>query len=179
MKIANDIRWLASGPTSGLAEIVLPAVQPGSSIMPGKVNPVMAEAVMMVAAQVMGNHLTVTLGGQHGNFELNVMMPVMAHNLLESITLLTTVSDAFRTKAIEGIEANRKRAQDLLERNPSIATALNKSIGYDEAAKVAKESATSGRSVREVVKERGLLTEEQLDTILNVRDMTEPGIPGR
>jgi fumarate hydratase class II len=179
MKIANDIRWMASGPTSGLAEIVLPAVQPGSSIMPGKVNPVMAEAVMMVAAQVMGNHLTVTLGGQHGNFELNVMMPVMAHNLLESITLLTTVSDAFRTKAIEGIEANRKRAQELLERNPSIATALNKSIGYDEAAKVAKESATSGRSVREVVKERGLLTEEQLDTILNVRDMTEPGIPGR
>lgn len=179
MKIANDIRWMASGPTSGLAEIQLPAVQPGSSIMPGKVNPVMAEAVMMVAAQVMGNHVTVTIGGQHGNFELNVMMPVMAHNLLESIAITGTVCDAFREKCVEGITANRKRAQELLERNPSIATALNKAIGYDEAAKIAKEAATSGRSVREVVKEKGLLTDAQLDAILNVRDMTEPGIPGR
>jgi fumarate hydratase class II len=179
MKIANDIRWMSSGPTSGLAEITLPAIQPGSSIMPGKVNPVQCEAVMMVAAQVMGNHVTVTIGGQHGNFELNVMMPVMAHNLLESISILTTVSDAFRTKCVEGITANRKRAQDLLERNPSIATALNKSIGYDEAAKVAKESAANNESVRDVVKRRGLLTDEQLDTVLNVRDMTEPGIPGR
>ena len=179
MKIANDIRWLASGPTSGLAEIMLPAIQPGSSIMPGKVNPVMAESMMMVCAQVMGNHLTVTIGGQHGNFELNVMMPVMAHNLLESITILTTACDAFRSNAVEGITANRKRCQELLERNPSIATALNKSIGYDEAAKVAKESASSGRSVRDVVKERGLLSDDQLDTVLNVRDMTEPGIPGR
>ncbi len=179
MKIANDIRWMASGPTSGLAEITLPAIQPGSSIMPGKVNPVQCEAVMMVAAQVMGNHVTVTIGGQHGNFELNVMMPVMAHNLLESIAILTTVSDAFRTMCVEGITANRKRAQELLERNPSIATALNKSIGYDEAAKVAKEAAANNESVRDVVKRRGLLTEAQLDTILNVRDMTEPGIPGR
>lgn len=177
MKIANDIRWMASGPTSGLAEITLPAVQPGSSIMPGKVNPVMAEALMMVAAQVMGNHVAVTVGGQHGNFELNVMMPVMAHNLLESIALLTTACDAFRTKCVEGIEANRKRAQELLERNPSIATALNKSIGYDEAAKVAKEAAANGESVRAVVKRRGLLDDEQLDRVLNVRDMTEPGIP--
>jgi len=179
MKIANDIRWMASGPTSGIAEIFLPEVQPGSSIMPGKVNPVLCEAVMMVAAQVMGNHVTVTIGGQHGNFELNVMMPVMTHNLLESITILGTVCDAFRTKCVEGITANRKRAQELLERNPSIATALNKSIGYDEAAKVAKEAAANGESVREVVKRRGLLSDEQLDTILNVRDMTEPGIPGR
>jgi fumarate hydratase class II len=177
MKIANDLRWMASGPTSGLAEITLPAVQPGSSIMPGKVNPVLCEAVMMVAAQVMGNHVAVTVGGQHGNFELNVMMPVMAHNLLESIALLTTVSDAFRTKCVEGVRANRKRAQELLERNPSIATALNKSIGYDEAAKVAKEAAANGESVREVVKRRGLLDDEQLDRVLNVRDMTEPGIP--
>lgn len=129
LKIANDIRWLASGPTSGIAEIQLPAVQPGSSIMPGKVNPVLCEAVMMVATQVMGNHLTVTLGGQHGNFELNVMMPVMAHNLLESITITANVCDAFREKCVEGITANRQRAQDLLERNPSIATALNKTIG--------------------------------------------------
>jgi fumarate hydratase class II len=179
LKIANDIRWLSSGPTSGIAEIQLPAVQPGSSIMPGKVNPVLCEAVMMVATQVMGNHLTVTLGGQHGNFELNVMMPVMAHRLLESITITANVCDAFREKCVEGITANRQRAQDLLERNPSIATALNKTIGYDEAAKIAKESAGSGRSVREVVKERGLLSDAQLDQILNVRDMTEPGIPGR
>jgi fumarate hydratase class II len=179
MKIANDIRWLASGPTSGLAEIQLPAVQPGSSIMPGKVNPVQCEAVMMVAAQVMGNHLTVTLGGQHGNFELNVMMPVMTHNLLQSITITANVCDAFRTKCVEGIVANRKRAQELLERNPSIATALNKTIGYDEAAKIAKEAAQNGESVREVVKRKGLLSDAQLDTVLNVRDMTEPGIPGR
>ncbi|MBV9790388.1 MAG: class II fumarate hydratase [Chloroflexi bacterium] len=179
MKIANDIRWMASGPTSGLAEIMLPAIQPGSSIMPGKVNPVMCESLMMVCAQVMGNHLTVTIGGQHGNFELNVMMPVMAHNLLESIAILGAVCDAFRVNCVEGITANRKRCQELLELNPSIATALNKSIGYDEAAKVAKESASSGRSVREVVKERGLLSDDQLDTVLNVRDMTEPGIPGR
>ena len=179
IKIANDIRWMASGPTSGLAEIMLPAIQPGSSIMPGKVNPVMCESLMMVCAQVMGNHLTVTIGGQHGNFELNVMMPVMAHNLLESIAILGAVCDAFRVNCVEGITANRKRCQELLELNPSIATALNKSIGYDEAAKVAKESASSGRSVREVVKERGLLSDDQLDTVLNVRDMTEPGIPGR
>jgi fumarate hydratase class II len=179
MKIANDIRWLASGPTSGLAEITLPAIQPGSSIMPGKVNPVLCEAVMMVCAQVMGNHVTVTIGGQHGNFELNTMMPVMAYNLLESITILATVCDAFRTKCVEGITANHERAQALLERNPAIATALNKIIGYDEAAKIAKEAANTGESVREVVKRHGLLTDEQLDGVLHVRDMTEPGIPGR
>ena len=179
MKIANDIRWLASGPTAGLSEIFLPAVQPGSSIMPGKVNPVMCESVMMIAAQVMGNHVTVTVGGQHGNFELNVMMPVMAHNLLESISILTTGCDAFRAFAVEGIQANRKRAQELLEKNPAIATALNKYIGYDAAAKVAKESGAKNESVRDVVKRLGLLPDEQLDQVLNVRDMTEPGIPGR
>jgi len=179
LKIANDIRWMGSGPTSGLGEIRLPETQPGSSIMPGKVNPVMAEMLMMVCAQVIGNHLTVSIGNQHGNFELNVMMPVMAHNLLESIALLTSACDTFRSRCVEGIEANRERARELLERNPSIATALNKSIGYDEAAKVAKEAAATGRSVREVVKSRGLLSDAQLDTVLNVRDMTEPGIPGR
>jgi fumarate hydratase class II len=178
LKIANDIRWLASGPTSGLAEITLPAVQPGSSIMPGKVNPVMSEALMMVCAQVMGNHVAVTVGGQHGNFELNVMMPVMAHNLLQSVAILAQGCDAFRTRAVEGIGANRQRCRDLLERNPSIATALNAYIGYDEAAAVAKESARNYESVRDVVKRRGLLSDEQLDQVLNVRDMTEPGIPG-
>jgi len=178
LKIANDIRWMASGPTSGLAEITLPAVQPGSSIMPGKVNPVMSEALMMVCAQVMGNHVAVTVGGQHGNFELNVMMPVMAHNLLQSVAILAQGCDAFRTRAVEGIGANRERCRELLERNPSIATALNAYIGYDEAAAVAKESARNYESVRDVVKRRGLLSDEQLDQVLNVRDMTEPGIPG-
>ena len=178
LKIANDIRWLASGPTSGLAEITLPAIQPGSSIMPGKVNPVMSEAMMMVCAQVMGNHVAVTIGGQHGNFELNVMMPVMAHNFLQSVAILASACDAFRTNAVEGIGANRQRCRDLLERNPSIATALNAYIGYDQAASVAKESAKNYESVREVVKRRGLLGDDQLDQVLDVREMTEPGIPG-
>ena len=178
LKIANDVRWLASGPTSGLAEITLPAVQPGSSIMPGKVNPVMSEAMMMVCAQVMGNHVTVTVGGQHGNFELNVMMPVMANALLQSVAILAAACDAFRTRAVEGIGANRERCRELLEKNPSIATALNAYVGYDEAAAVAKESAKNGESVRDVVKRRGLLSDEQLDTVLDVREMTEPGIPG-
>jgi fumarate hydratase class II len=178
LKIANDIRWLASGPTSGLAEITLPAIQPGSSIMPGKVNPVMSEAMMMLCAQVMGNHLAVTVGGQHGNFELNVMMPVMAHNFLQSVSILSNGCDAFRTNAVEGIGANRERCRELLEKNPSIATALNAYIGYDEAASVAKESARNFESVRDVVKRRGLLSDDKLDEVLNVREMTEPGIPG-
>jgi fumarate hydratase, class II len=178
LKIANDIRWLASGPTSGLAEITLPAIQPGSSIMPGKVNPVMSEALMMVAAQVMGSHLTITVAGQHGNFELNVMMPVMAKSFLQSVDILARGCDAFRTRAVEGISANRERCRQLLERNPSIATALNAYIGYDEASAVAKESAKNYESVRDVVKRRGLLSDDQLDQVLNVREMTEPGIPG-
>ncbi|MEX2570380.1 MAG: class II fumarate hydratase [Gemmatimonadota bacterium] len=179
LKISNDIRWLSSGPTSGLAEINLPAIQPGSSIMPGKVNPVMSEALMMVCAQVMGNHVTVTVGGQHGNFELNVMMPVMASNFLQSVDILSRGCDAFRTRAVEGITANRDRCRELLEKNPSIATALNAYIGYDEASSVAKEAAKNFESVRDVVKRRGLLSDEQLDEVLNVREMTEPGIPGR
>lgn len=179
LKIVNDIRHLSSGPTSGLSEIQLPAIQPGSSIMPGKVNPVMSEAVMMVCARVMGNHTTITIGGQHGNFELNVMMPVMTHAMLESISILAGAMDAFRTNALEGIQANRERCRELLELNPSIATALNAAIGYDQAAKVAKKAAAERRSVREVVKEMGLLSDEELDEVLNVREMTEPGIPGK
>ncbi|HET7321141.1 MAG TPA: class II fumarate hydratase [Longimicrobiaceae bacterium] len=178
LKIANDIRWLSSGPTSGIHEITLPAIQPGSSIMPGKVNPVQSEAMMMVCAQVMGNHVTVTIGGQHGNFELNVMMPVMAHAFLQSCSILANACDAFREKCVVGITANRERARELLEKNPSIATALNAYIGYDEASSVAKEAAKENESVREVVKRRGLLKDEQLDEVLNVREMTEPGIPG-
>jgi fumarate hydratase class II len=177
MKIADDIRWLGSGPTSGLFEIRLPSVQPGSSIMPGKVNPVMCEAMMMVCARVMGNHTTVTVAGSRGNFELNVMMPVLAHALLESITLLANVARLFTDRCVVGIEANEERARDLLEKNPSIATALNPYIGYDAAAVVAKESAKRGVSVRDVVREQGLLPEDEIDAALDVRSMTEPGLP--
>ena len=177
-KIADDVRWLASGPTSGISEILIPAVQPGSSIMPGKVNPVMCEAMMMVAARVMGNHTTVTIAGQRGNFELNVMMPVLAQALLESITLLSNVARAFTDRCVTGIEANEPRAKQLLEKNPSIATALNPYIGYDQAVEVAKEAARAGRSVRDVVEEKGLLKPEEIDEALDVRTMTEPGLPG-
>jgi len=177
MKIADDIRWLGSGPTSGLHEISLPAVQPGSSIMPGKVNPVMSEAMMMVAARVMGNHTTVTVAGSRGNFELNVMMPVLAQALLESITLLSNVARAFTDRCVVGIEVNEARARELLEKNPSIATALNPYIGYDAAAVVAKESAKRGMSVRDVVREKKLLPDDQIDSALDVRSMTEPGLP--
>ncbi|MFK7847537.1 MAG: class II fumarate hydratase [Rhodothermales bacterium] len=179
MKIVNDIRHLSSGPTSGLSEIKLPAIQPGSSIMPGKVNPVMSEAMMMVCAKVMGNLTTITVGGQHGNFELNVMMPVMAHAMLESITILTRGCDAFRKKCLEGIQADKERCQELLELNPSIATALNAAVGYDKASEIAKKSAKERKSVRTVVLEMNLLSETDLDNYLNVREMTEPGIPGK
>ncbi len=178
MKIADDIRWLGSGPTSGIHEIKLPAIQPGSSIMPGKVNPVMSEAMMMVCARVMGNHTTITVAGSRGNFELNVMMPVLAQALLESITLLANVATAFADKCVAGIEVNTERAKELLEKNPSIATALNPYIGYDAASVVAKESAERGVSVRQVVAEKGLLPDDQIDEALDVRGMTEPGLPG-
>lgn len=178
MKIVNDIRHLSSGPTSGLSEIQLPAIQPGSSIMPGKVNPVMSEAMMMVAARVMGNHTTITVGGQHGNFELNVMMPVMTHAMLESVSILSGGLAAFRTRCLDGITANRERCRELLELNPSIATALNRAIGYDMASKVAKRSAAEKRSVRDIVLDMGLIPAEELDAVLDVRHMTEPGIPG-
>ena len=178
MKIANDIRILASGPTSGISEITLKSLQPGSSIMPGKVNPVLCEAMMMVCARVMGNHTTLTICGQHGNLELNVMMPVMAVALLESIQLLAGASNAFVDKCIAGMDANRPRCQELLERNPSLATALNSAIGYDLAARIAKEAVSSGRTVREVALEMNVLDEKTLDRLLDVRNMTRPGIPG-
>ena len=179
MKIADDVRWLSSGPTSGIHEIRLPAVQPGSSIMPGKVNPVMSEALMMVAARVAGNHTTITVAGGRGNFELNVMLPVIAHALLESITLLANASRAFADRCVAGIEANEERAKELLEKNPSIATALNIYIGYDKASGVAKEAARDGKSVRQVVQERGLLSDSDIEEALDVRGMTEPGFPGK
>ena len=179
MKIADDIRWLASGPTSGIAEIQLPAVQPGSSIMPGKVNPVMAEALMMACARVAGNAVVVSVAGQRGNFELNVMMPVVADALLESIQVLAGAAYAFAVRCVEGVAARPQRARELLERNPAVATALNAYVGYDRAAEVAKKAAQEGRSVRDVVEELQLVAPDEIDRALDVRDMTEPGVPGR
>ncbi len=175
-KIANDLRWLGSGPTSGLAEIQLPDLQPGSSIMPGKVNPVIPEMVMQVAAQVVGNDATVTWAAANGNFELNVMMPVLAHNLLQSIELLASASSGLRDRCVAGITANEDRATELVERNVIVVTALNPHIGYDNGALVAKEALATGRSVRDVVLERGLLSEDELDAVLDLKRMTEGGV---
>jgi fumarate hydratase class II len=175
-KIANDIRFLGSGPTSGIAEIRIPTLQPGSSIMPGKVNPVMSEMVMQVAAQVIGNDTAITWSGANGNFELNVMMPVMAHNLLESVSLLANASDTFATRCIDGIEVNDDRPRELVERNSIVVTALNPHIGYDNGARIAKEAVASGRSIRELVLEEGLMTAEELDVALDLKKMTEGGI---
>ncbi len=177
-KIANDLRWLASGPRTGIAEISLPSLQPGSSIMPGKVNPVIPEATMMVAAQVIGNDATVTWGGANGNFELNVMMPVMAHNLLESIDLLANTASVLEEKCIAGIEADEARAGWLLEQDVIIITALVPIIGYDRSAEVAKKAFAEGRGVREVALEMQVLPAKELDAALNLRPMTEGGVVG-
>jgi fumarate hydratase class II len=177
MKIANDIRWLGSGPRCGLGEISLPETQPGSSIMPGKVNPVIAESVTMVCAQVIGNDVTVTIGGQAGNFELIVMLPVMAYNLLQSIELLATVSDNFAARCIEGITANKERCQSLIEESLAMCTALAPEIGYEAAAKLAKEAYQSGKTVRQIAKERNVLPDKRLEELLDPWRMTEPGGP--
>ena len=177
MKIANDVRWLGSGPRCGLGEIQLPETQPGSSIMPGKVNPVIAESVTMVCAQVIGNDVTVTVGGQAGNFELIVMLPIMAYNLLQSIELLATASNNFAAKCIEGITANKERCQSLIEQSLAMCTALAPEIGYEAAAKLAKEAYRSGKTVREVAKEQKVLPEKRLDELLDPWRMTEPGGP--
>ncbi|MGW4705619.1 class II fumarate hydratase [Streptomyces sp. NPDC004285] len=178
-KISNDLRWMASGPRTGLAEINLPDLQPGSSIMPGKVNPVIPEAVLMVAAQVTGNDTTVAVAGAAGNFELNVMLPVMAKNLLESVRLLANASRLLADRTVDGITANVERAREYAESSPSVVTPLNKYIGYEEAAKVTKRSLAERRTIREVVLEsgyveRGDLTVEQLDEALDVLRMTHP-----
>ncbi len=176
VKIANDLRWMSSGPRTGLAEILLPDLQPGSSIMPGKVNPVLPEAVCQVAAQVIGNDAAVAFGGSQGNLELNVMMPVMARNLLESIRLLSTVSVAFADKCVVGIKANEERCKAYAESSPSIGTSLNPYIGYEEAAKIIKESTTTGRSIREIVLDRGLMSSTELDRVLDVMSLTKGGV---
>jgi fumarate hydratase class II len=176
-KIANDIRWLGSGPRAGLGELRLPAVQPGSSIMPGKVNPVMAEALLMVAAQVIGNDTAITLGGLSSVLELNMMMPLMAHNLLSSITMLSNACDLFVDRCLVGIEADEARCAESIERNLSMATSLVPWIGYDRAAEISKEAYSSGRTVREVALERKVLPIEELDEALDARRSTEPGLP--
>ena len=175
-KIANDLRWLSSGPRTGLAEIKLPSLQPGSSIMPGKVNPVIPEMVMQVAAHVIGNDAAITWGGANGNLELNVMMPMMAHNLLESIDLLATASATFWERCVHGIEADTVRARQLVEANLIVVTALNPRIGYDKGAEVAKEAFASGRTIRELVLEKGLMDAEELDRVLDIKRMTEGGV---
>ena len=175
-KIANDLRWLSSGPVTGIAEIRLPALQPGSSIMPAKVNPVIPEMVMQVAAQVVGNDTAVTWGGANGNFELNVMMPMMARNLLESTTLLGAAAGNLGTKCVDGIEADAERARSLLERNVIVVTALNPHIGYDAGSRVAKRAFAEGRSVRDVVLEEGLMTPDELDAALDLKGMTRGGV---
>jgi fumarate hydratase class II len=173
-KIANDLRWLGSGPEGGLGELRLPELQPGSSIMPGKVNPVMCEMLLMVCARVVGNDATITWGGAAGNFELNVMTPVMAFALLESIDILSAGCELFATKCIDGVEADEARCRELVERSPALATALGRTIGYDAAAKLAREAAHAGRTVREVARERRVLPEAQLDRLLDVGAMTGP-----
>ncbi len=174
-KIANDIRWLASGPRTGIGEINLPAVQPGSSIMPGKVNPVMAESVLQVCAQVIGNDSAIVVGGSAGNFELNVMIPVMAHNLLESVRILSSVMHEFTNRCVSGITVNQERCRRNAESTAALATALAPVIGYDKAAEVAKRSLKEDRTLREIVLAEGLVEESELDRILDFRAMTEPG----
>jgi len=178
-KIANDIRFLASGPRCGLGELQLPAVQPGSSIMPGKVNPVMAESLMQVCAQVVGNDTTITLSSMSGNFELNVMMPVMAHNLLQSIDLLANATDQFNERCLQGLAADRERCEGLIEESLAMCTALAPVIGYDQAAAIAKQAHETGRTVREVAIAEKVLPEEELHSLLDPRPMTEAGIPGK
>ncbi len=178
-KIANDLRWMGSGPRAGLGEINLPDLQPGSSIMPGKVNPVLPEATLMVCAQVIGNDAAVAWGGAAGNFELNVMLPMIGRNLLESIRLLSNVTRLLADRCIEGITANTERLREYAESSPSIVTPLNSYLGYEEAASIAKQSLAERRTIRDVVIERGhvaagRITEEQLDAALDVERMTRP-----
>jgi fumarate hydratase class II len=177
-KIANDLRWMSSGPRAGLGEIHLPDLQPGSSIMPGKVNPVIPEAVCQVVAQVIGNDAAVAFGGAAGNLELNVMLPVIGRNVLESIRILANIAELLATKTVDGTTADVERCRHYAESSASIVTPLNKYIGYEEASKVAKQSLAEGKTIREVVIERGhvgdTLTEEQLDAALDVLSMTHP-----
>ena len=179
IKIANDLRWLASGPRCGIGEIVLPETQPGSSIMPGKVNPVLCESVLQVAAHVIGCDATITVCGQAGNFELNTMMPVMSLRLLEAIQFSANAVNAFTDKCIDGIVADRGRCEEMVEKSLAMATALAPVIGYESAAKIAQEALATGRTIRQIAQDKKLLSKEELDKLLDPWRMTEPGIPGR
>ncbi|HEV7633091.1 MAG TPA: class II fumarate hydratase [Steroidobacteraceae bacterium] len=178
MKIANDLRWMNSGPLAGLGEIALPALQPGSSIMPGKVNPVIPEATAMVAAQVIGNDATITVAGQSGNFQLNVMLPVIAYNLLESIRLLANVSRALADSAIAGFTVNQARLADALDRNPILVTALNPVIGYEKGASIAKKAYAEGRPILEMAEKMTDLPRAELQKLLDPAELTKGGIKG-
>ena len=170
-KIANDIRWMGSGPISGLNELKIPALQPGSSIMPGKVNPVIPEMMMQVSAQVIGNDNTITFSSSHGNFELNTMLPVMAHNLLESIHLLSTGTDVFEKKLIKDLEPNTEKLEENIQRNSILVTALVPEIGYDKAAEIAKEAISKSKTIKDVLLENQLLSEKQIDEILDIEKL--------
>jgi fumarate hydratase class II len=177
-KLANDIRWLSSGPRCGIGEIQLPATQPGSSIMPGKVNPVMCEALMQVCAQVIGNDATISWCGANGNFELNVMMPVLAHDILESVRLLASATTVFADRCVDGIVANKARCEELVEYSMAMVTSLAPIIGYDRAAQIAKESAKTGRTVRQICEEQHVLPPDKLAIALDPIEMTKPGGEG-
>jgi fumarate hydratase class II len=176
MKIANDVRWLASGPRCAVGEIYLPEIQPGSSIMPAKVNPVICESVMMACAHVMGNDATVMVCGQHGNFELNVMMPALAYNLLEAVELLANTARNFNRKCVSGITANEERCRDLAEKSLATVTSLAPKIGYDKAAELAKRAMKEDKTVRQVAREMNLLPESELERLLDLMAMTKPGL---
>ena len=178
MKIANDLRWMNSGPLAGLGEIALPALQPGSSIMPGKVNPVVPEATAMVAAQVIGHDASITIAGQSGNFQLNVMLPLIAHDLLESLRLLSSAARLLADRAIAGFTVNRARLAEALERNPILVTALNPLIGYEKGAAIAKRAYAEGKPIREVAAAMSGLPREQLDRLLDPTELTHGGIHG-
>ncbi len=175
-KIANDLRWMNSGPLAGIGEIALPALQPGSSIMPGKVNPVIPEAVAMVCAQVIGNDATIAMGGQSGNFQLNVMLPVVAYNLVQSIEILANASTVLGDSAIAGFTVNQDNINRALGRNPILVTALNPVIGYELGAAVAKKAYAEGRAVKDVAREMTELTDDELDRLLDPASLTEGGI---
>jgi fumarate hydratase class II len=175
-KIANDIRWLGSGPRCGIGEISLPSLQPGSSIMPGKVNPVIPESVLMVAAQVIGNDVTVAAGGMSGVFELNVMMPVIGYNLLQSAGILANASRLLADRCVSGLVANRDRAEEMVEKSLAMVTSLAPKIGYDKAAEIAKEAFATGRTVRELAREKGVLPEDELERALDAHAQTEGGV---
>jgi fumarate hydratase class II len=176
IKMANDIRWMGSGPHCGLGENHLPETQPGSSMMPGKVNPVIAESFIQVGTQVIGNDLIITLGGQGGNFELNAMVPVMAHSLIQSIRILASGSDNFRKRCIEGLRANERRCSEMVEQSLALITALVPQVGYERAAEIAKKAYTSNKTIREVAREEGLFAEDKLNKVLDPRRMADGGL---